>query len=104
MWTYEDLIPTLIPNTTMQKGFNANGVHKIYVITPNPGYVLHDAASDQPDEEAGTVTLAFASGSCSCGANYDFVANPREFYAIPEEDVPENSVIYGGVDNDHEVM
>ena len=94
MWTYEDVIPPIIANTTMRKGF-LNGVHKIYDISPIDGYVLHDASGDFYDEETGETTLSFASGTVSCGASYDFTVNPREFYAIPEE-----SHIYG-IGNDH---
>lgn len=107
MWTYPDVIPSSIENTTMKKGINENGVHKNYTITPIPGYVLHDKANDytMPDPETmeEVLVLGYARGTVSCGANYDFVANPREFYAVPETDVPADQ-IFGGGNNDHEVM
>ena len=89
--TYEEVNPTLIPNTTMVKGL-VDGVHRNYRITPVDGYVLHDNETDYPglDPETGeeVVMLGFTRGTCSCAANYDFSANPREFYAVPEESVP----------------
>jgi hypothetical protein len=94
-YTYEDVIPTKIENTTMQKRL-LNGVHRTYLITPNEGYILHDNI-DEYEDEFGERTLHFARGTCSCAANYDFDANPREFYAIPESEAPENAYIYGGV-------
>ena len=100
--TYEDVVPTLIPNTTMRKSFR-DGVHKTYVITPIEGYVLHDKAGDYPDPVTGENTLAFFVGSCSCAASYDFDVNPREFYAVPADSIPADQ-IFGGVNNDHEVM
>ena len=105
-WTYDTVTPTPIPNATVERGYS-NGVHKIFRITPNEGYVLHDNAGDWTDIDletgAETEREAFYRGSCSCGANYDFVANPREFYTVLESGVPADQV-FGGVDNDHEVM
>lgn len=104
--TYEDVNPSLIENTTMQK-LLSDGVHRAYKISPVDGYVLHDNAGDwtEPDEITGeeTTVLAFYTGTCSCAASYDFTANPREFYAVLASTVPENQ-IFGGVNNDHEVM
>lgn len=101
--------PTLIPNTTMQKYIDNDGVFRAYYITPNEGYVLHDKSYDEEviDEvtlqPTGEIKLGYRTSTASCGANYDFVANPREFYTVPITDVPADQ-IYGGGDNDHEVM
>lgn len=43
-WIYEPM-ETIIPNATMKKGY-LDGVLKVYLIKPNPGYVLHDSAYD----------------------------------------------------------
>jgi len=103
--TYENVNPTLIANTTMQKRLY-DGIHKSYLITPNEGYVLHDKVGDliETDEITGEEikTLAYFRGTCTCGANYDFVANSREFYTVPESSVPANQ-IFGG-NNNHEIM
>lgn len=104
--TYEDVTPTLIPNTTMQKGV-VDGVHRNYIIRPVDGYVLHDKGRDWTveDEETGEeiVVRGYTSGQASCGANYDFTANPREFWAELESDVPADQ-IFSGSNPDHEVM
>ena len=83
--TYEDLNPSFVENTTMQKVFR-DGVHRTYYITPLEGYFLHDKTMD--DEEldpetmmpTGNILLGYRTATASCAANYDFVANPREFY------------------------
>lgn len=106
---YADVVPSLIDNTTMKVRSTDNGVTILSVrITPVPGYVLHDSFSDYPglDPETGDQipVLGYVRGTISIGANYDFTANPREFYAIPESDVPDpENQIFGG-NNDHEVM
>lgn len=94
--TREDLIPTLIENTTMQTVFN-NGKHVGYEITPNDGYVLHDTVWDVPvyDEEGnetGEIVLGYRTYTASVGANYDFDANPRGFYAVLESSVPADQI------------
>ena len=118
-WTYEDVIPSLIPNTTMQKKF-LDGVHKVYVIAPCEGYVLHDAENDARIDE-GTEDEIFitryVSGMTTCGASYDFTPavftdehgvehtayGSRAFFARLASEV-DASQIFGNVDNDHEVM
>lgn len=106
MATVYEPIETLIENTTMVKGI-ANGVHMIYRITPVSGYVLHDKARDWTDVDPYTMeetyVLGFTRGMASCGASYDFAANPREFYAVPEDSVPADQ-IFGGGGNNHETM
>ncbi len=102
--TREDLIPTLIENTTMQKIF-MNGTHVQYSITPNSGYVLHDKDFDLPvydeetGEETGEVILGYRTYMATCSASYDFATNPREFYAVPENDVPADQIFGGGGGN-----
>lgn len=112
--TYEDVLPTIIPNTTMRKMLS-NGVHRTYDIEPNDGYVLHDSASDmegfdpETGELTGQIVFYYASGGASCGANYDFTPvqvtdengvthtayGSRAFFARPASEVPANQ-IYGG--------
>ena len=80
-----------------------------YSITPIDGYVLHDKQRDwynDYDEDGngiGEVYLGYTALGATCPANYDFAVNPREFYAVPENTVPADQ-IFGGVNNDHEVM
>lgn len=119
-YTYENVLPTLIPNTVMQKRL-LNGVHKTYLIEAADGYVLHDNAADELDLED-NIVLKYSVGTCTCGANYDFSTTEmtvpdingnmvvvtaygsRQFFAFPENLVldPENN-IYGG-NNNHTVV
>jgi hypothetical protein len=108
-YTYEDVNPTLIANTTMKKRLR-DGVPTTYTINANEGYILHDKGFDMPifDEdgnETGEVTLGFRppESTASVPVSYDFTANPREFYAILETELPEGAEIFGN-GNDHEVM
>lgn len=107
--TYEGVTPPLIENTIMQKMF-INGVHNAYYIAPAEGYVIHDkmydeeVIDDETHEPTGEIRLGYTGGTISVGANYDFVANPREVYAVLRSTVDENYIFGGGDDNDHEVM
>jgi hypothetical protein len=102
--SYEEIIPTPIENARVRKILD-NGVHKGYYINANEGYVLHDNTLDEiiyddfTGEPTGEVIRGFSEGTKSCGANYDWEANPREFYAVLRTEVPENQ-IFGG--NNHE--
>lgn len=115
-WRYET-IETIIPNITMQKGYNENNEHKVYTITPNEGYVLHDINYDEEviDPETlmptGEIKLGHRTTTASCGYNYTFTPiqviaingqtvtayGSREFYAIPASEVPTDQKL--GVDN-----
>lgn len=114
--TYGNYVNSPIPNTTMQEVLRDGALYK-YELVPSSGYVLHDKSSDTYlenveiyNEETGEfevitkTILGFVSGSTSCAANYDFTANPREFYTILREDAPEDAVIFGGVNKENEVM
>lgn len=104
-YRYEDVNPTLIANTTMQKVIRVeDNVHRTYRITPNNGYVLHDKDLDfTTPEDYETYIAGYTTGTCTCAASYDFAVNPREFYAVPADSVPADQ-IFGGGDNDHETM
>lgn len=118
--TKEDVIPSIIPNTVMQRVLR-DGVHQGYYIDPIDGYVLHDKEGDWQDPDTLEEHLSFWLGNVSCRANYDFTpvqvsyidANgievyvtaygAREFYAVPADVVPADQ-IFGGVTPDHEIM
>lgn len=106
-YTYEDVVPSFIENTTMYKKLR-DGVHTTYAITPNEGYVLHDnmldnVILDETGEPTGEVILRYYQGTRTVAASYDFVTNPREFYAVLRSTVPESDIC-GGVTDDHEVI
>lgn len=91
--------PSLIENTTMQEVLK-NGVLYAYYITPEEGYVLHDKMIDEEvcDIETGVPTgkviLGYKTSVSSVEADYDFVANPRELYAVPEGKISEQEEHY----------
>lgn len=92
MIIYKDVDPVKIENTIMTEVIR-DGVHMVTRICPIPGFVLHDNAGNWTDpDDTNTEYDAYFRGICSCAANYDFITNPREFYAVPEESVPENQV------------
>jgi hypothetical protein len=121
VWTYET-IDSPIPNATVEKGY-ADGVHKIYRISPLSGYVLHDTQYDgvnyenQIDEETGETIVAeipylgYHSYRVTCAASYAFTPiqmldeegdtvtayGDRKFYCKPATDVPADQ-IFGVVD------
>lgn len=102
VFTYEDVIPTLIENTTMTRTLK-DGAPYMYRISPVSGYVLHDNRGNWIDPYTHVEYEAYFSGTCTCNAAYDFTANPREFYAVPADSVPADQ-IFGRVDDNNEVM
>ena len=85
--------PSLIENTTMYEKY-INGVHKGYSITANEGYVLHDNTLDmyeggltEDGKPIGELILGYTTATCTCGSNYDFNTNLREFYAVSASEI-----------------
>lgn len=117
-YTYEDVIPTLIPNTTIRKLFK-DGVHISYFINPIDGYVLRDKENDCEEYDpnthipTGRILFSYVYGSCTCGANYDFspvqvtdengvhytAYGGREFFASLVDEVNPERVFGGRDDN-----
>lgn len=98
MASYEEIVnPTLIENTAMTILY-LNDVPKACKITANEGYVLHDNTLDVYEydeftgEQIGETMLGYSEGTKSCGINYDWDVNPREFYAVLRNSVPENQI------------
>ena len=93
--TYEEIIPTLIPNTTVEKMFR-DGVHRQYRIIPIDGYVLHNNVRDWKhiDPETGKETFycGYSTSCSSVPASYDFQENPNEIYAVPADSVPAEQI------------
>ena len=120
-YTYQEVNPTLVPNTVMQLKVDENGVETAYRITPIDGYILHDKGRNlvdiDPDTMEETERFGYTTGTATCGASYDFTPvqvtdengevhtayGSREFFARPASEVPADQ-IFGGVGNDHEVM
>lgn len=115
IFVYEDVRPTLIPNTIIQKRLR-DGVDYQYWIEAVDGYVLHDKRIDEPvyddfGNETEEIMPWFKIGVTTVAANYDFdnITNGtytyvdennmtvtidvlkvgmNEFYAIPNSIVP----------------
>lgn len=102
-------VEPIIENTTMERYVNNNGIPLTYVIAPIEGYVLHDNRKDWYEEydelgnPIGEPILGYASGSVSVALNYDFILNPYNLYTVLASEVPADQ-IFGGGDNQHEVM
>jgi hypothetical protein len=108
-YSYVEVNPSIIANTIMLKRL-VDGVEKNYLIEPCDGYVLHDANYDtylEYDEEynpIGDPILGYRTTRASVTINYDFTANPRQFYAVPESEVPADQIFGGTTNPKPEVM
>ena len=71
-----------------------------YDIDSVEGYVSHNSALDQYEYDLETnkqkklISHGYSYGSCSVNPDYDFNENPEEIYAIKEDDVGEDGIIY----------
>lgn len=117
-FTYENVTPTLIPNTTMKKRLR-DGVDYQYIITPDIGYVIHDKDGDWEDLD-GKLQRSYTRTDISCSASYDFTPltiqiedndgntisvtayGESEFFAIADTVAPENNIFEDK--NEPEVM
>ena len=87
----------ILENITVSPFYDNGGNHTQWELTPNEGHVLHDRLLDifeQFDEETGEglgepIRLNYYSGTRTVGVDYDFAANPREFYAVLRSKVDE---------------
>ena len=95
------------PNLTLYRRYN-DGEHTGYRLNANEGYVFYDSTEEtfelKLDEETGNLvevpvtyyyTLAYLT------RNYNFDNFP--YIAVPRDSVNEN-YIFGGSDNNHEIM
>ena len=80
MYSYKD-IDTRIPNTKMSILLKDNKEIS-YNITPTEGFKLHAKELDCEDDMTGEIALGYTKGKKSCPLDYDFLENPREFYAV----------------------
>lgn len=74
-----------IENATVEEIIINN--NKAYKIRPEKGYVLHEKSRDEIviDEngnETGEIIKGYTLGVITTGADYDFVKNEREIYAV----------------------
>jgi hypothetical protein len=85
---YKSIEP-LIENTVCEAR-EIDGKFVSYRISPEKGYKLHEITLDENvvDEETGVETgemkKGFTTSYITAGADYDFVKNDREIYAVKE--------------------
>ena len=103
-YTYEIATDIIFPNITVYRIYK-DGVINGYRVNANDGYVLLDTSEEYNtiiDEETGEYIdppQYFRVVICSLRTNFDNFS----WVAVEENSVPEDS-IFGGGDNDHEVM
>ena len=91
-------------NTTMKAYYNNENVLRAYIIAAAEGHLLHDEQYDFPEvdeetlEPTGETLLGYIPypAPVSVGYNYDFEANPRNIFTVPEGTVPENQIFNNG--------
>lgn len=87
-------------NTIMREIVNDNGDLRGYDIAPADGYVLHNKIMDyyeydpETQEDGDLISRGYSSSSSSVPADYDFDTNPSEIYAIEQDNIGEDDVIY----------
>ena len=84
---------SLIENTTFETRIDdSTGKALSYRITPCAGYRLHEITLDEPvfDEETmqetGEIKKGYTKSFVTAGMKYDFINNPREIYAVADEE------------------
>ena len=92
---YEEVNPTLVENARTEKVL-MDGVHRLYRIYPNEGYVLHNNVRDwkhiDPETGGETFYRGYSTSCSSVPASYDFSENPNELYAVPTDSVPAEQI------------
>lgn len=83
------VIEPLVENTLCEAR-EKNGKIVSYRIRPSEGYKLHEVTLDEMEfdeygNETGNIRLGFTESYVTAGANYDFVTNERQIYAVKEE-------------------
>lgn len=103
VYTQELATDIVFPNITVYRDYK-DGVHYGYEVYTNEGYVMYNTAAEDYeilDPDVGPVPTTYYFTWLSCPLNYNF-AN-FTWVAVPRNTVPEDH-IFGGGDNDHEVM
>lgn len=103
VYTEEVATDIVFPNITICRQY-ADGVLYGYRAYPNEGYVMYDTTDNNIDFDAETgeeISVTYYYTMAGFPANFNF-AN-FTWVAVPRSEVDEN-YIFGGGDNDHEVM
>ena len=102
--TYELATDIVIENITVERKY-ADGVQTAYRLTANEGYVLHDTASDVPllDENGNPTGEVYVEYYRQAFIAVRNDPSTWTWEAVLESTVP-SDMIFGGGDNDHEIM
>ena len=85
---YKNIEPLV--NNTICEAREIEGKVMSYRISPTDGYKLHEitldeiVVNDETGIETGEVRKGFTTSYITAGADYDFVKNEREIYAIKD--------------------
>ena len=103
-------VEAIIPNTRMEAYYNSDNVLRRYYIYPAEGYALHHKLYDEEiiDEETleptGEIRQRFTTAFTTVVADYDFVANPDEIFAVLLSELDEDQLCGVSTEPEHEVM
>lgn len=93
----------VIPNITIERQY-INDVHTGYRLTPNEGYVLHSPSRDVEVEDPMTGETHIEQYYYRmCSIPKAKPVSAWDWHAVLESSVPPD-MIFGGGNNDHEVM
>lgn len=103
VYTLEVATEYNFPNITVYKKLK-DGIHYAWQVNPDSGYVMYNTAANDTELDPDTeqpVPVTYYYTIMSCPLSYDF--DNFTWVAVPRESVDEN-YIFGGGDNDHEIM
>ena len=103
--TYEIASDIVMPNITVERKYH-DGVLMAYRITANEGYVIYDTTAEDVEwnEEAGAdVPVIYYYRQATFTVAMPVTLWQNAWVAVLESTVDEN-FIFGGGDNDHEIM
>lgn len=93
------------PNLIIEAGYNSEGVHINYRLTPAEGYVFYDSTAEDympdPNNPMEEIPVTYYYTLAYLHLNYNFDNFP--YVAVLRSSVDEN-FIFGGGNNDHEIM
>lgn len=93
----------VFPNITIERRYS-NGEHRGYRMTANDGYVFYDTTANdvELDPETGEeISVIYYHTIAFLPNNFNFDNFP--YVAVPRDSVDEN-YIFGGGNNDHEII
>lgn len=102
-YTYEVATDITLPNMTVYRKYK-DGVHSAWRVNTNEGYVMYDTAANNTEIDPETmeeIPVTYYYTILHCPLSWDY--RTFTYVAVPRDSVDEN-YIFGGGDNDHEIM